>query len=262
LIQLKDDLGTPILFTCEPKKIISLVPSLTETLVEAGLKTTLVGITKFCVHPKGLLKEIEVIGGTKNPRIRNILATKPDLIFANKEENRLEDINELKKYTQVYVTDIKNNQGILNFLHMLNLLFKTEACERLFYKLQKIPLYTEREKIPTCYLIWKDPWMTVGQDTFIHYMMEKYGFQNIYSATERYPVVSLENIKVRQPKIVMLSSEPYPFKEKEKTELLKLLPDTNIILVDGEMFSWYGSRLLEADLYINDLYGKIANQKY
>lgn len=260
MIKLRDDLGAPILLSSKPQRIVSLVPSLTETLIDTGLKNQLTGITKFCVHPKGLRQEIKVIGGTKNPRIKDILNLKPDLVFANKEENGEEDINELKKFTQVYVTDIKNNQDILDFLRMLNVVFKTDACFELLQKIQNLPIYPERKKIPTCYLIWKDPWMTIGKDTFIHSMMEKYGFQNICSDSVRYPIISFEQIKAHQTKIVMMSSEPYPFKEKDKEELLKLLPGTIIILVDGEMFSWYGSRLLLADTYLNNLYFNLLKE--
>lgn len=260
MIKLRDDLGAPILLSSKPQRIVSLVPSLTETLVDAGLKNQLTGITKFCVHPKGLRQEIKVIGGTKNPRIKDILNLKPDLVFANKEENGEEDINELKKFTQVYVTDIKNNQDILDFLRMLNVVFKTDACFELLQKIQNLPIYPERKKIPSCYIIWKDPWMTIGKDTFIHSMMEKYGFQNICSDSDRYPIISFEQIKAHQTKIVMMSSEPYPFKEKDKEELHKLLPRTIIILVDGEMFSWYGSRLLLADTYLNNLYFNLLKE--
>lgn len=260
MIKLRDDLGAPILLSSKPQRIVSLVPSLTETLVDAGLKNQLRGITKFCVHPKGLRKEIKVIGGTKNPRIKDILNLKPDLVFANKEENREEDINELKKFTQVYVTDIKNIHDISDLLRMLNVVFKTDACFELLQKIQNLPIYPERKKIPTCYLIWKDPWMTIGKDTFIHSMMEKYGFQNICSNSDRYPIISFEQIKAHQTKIVMMSSEPYPFKEKDKEEFLKLLPGSIIILVDGEMFSWYGSRLLLADTYLNNLYFNLLKE--
>jgi ABC-type Fe3+-hydroxamate transport system substrate-binding protein len=260
LIKVTDDLGTTLIFPRSPQKIVSLVPSLTETLVAAGLKSSLAGITKFCVHPKELLKGIEVIGGTKNPRINAIIRLKPDLIFANKEENRLEDITELKQHTQVYVTDISSHQDVVSFIHTLYLIFNTSECKHLMNQIKNLPDYTKRKKISTCYLIWKNPWMTVGKDTFIHHMMEKYGFKNVYETEVRYPEITLESIQVLKPKIIMLSSEPYPFKEKDKAALHKLLPETSIILVDGEMFSWYGSRLLEADEYINDVYHNHLSQ--
>lgn len=254
MIKVTDDLGTTLYFPLTPKKIVSLVPSLTETLVAAGLRSSLAGITKFCVHPKGLRQEIEVIGGTKNPRIDAIISIKPDVVFANKEENRLEDIAELKKHTQVYVTDISGHQDVVSFIHTLYLIFHSSECKHLMNQIKNLSNYTNRKKISTCYLIWKNPWMTIGKDTFIHHMMEKYGFKNVYETEVRYPEISLESIQVLKPQIIMLSSEPYPFKEKDKLELLHYFPDTTIIRVDGEMFSWYGSRLLEADEYINDVY--------
>jgi ABC-type Fe3+-hydroxamate transport system substrate-binding protein len=254
LINVIDDLGTTLHFLRTPQKIVSLVPSLTETLVAAGLRSSLAGITKFCVHPKDLIQEIEVIGGTKNPRIDAILRIKPDLVFANKEENRLEDIAELKKHTQVYVTDISNHQDVVSFIHRLYVIFNTSECKNLLNQIKNLPDYAYRQKISTCYLIWKNPWMTVGKDTFIHHMMGKYGFKNVFEAEVRYPEVTLESIQILRPKVIMLSSEPYPFKEKDKQALLQFFPETKIILVDGEMFSWYGSRLLEADAYINDVY--------
>ena len=112
---------------------------------------------------------------------------------------------------------------------------------------------TLHSPLNTCYLIWRNPWMTIGGDTFIHDMLSRCGFQNIFGDHNRYPEVTIDTLRNKNCQLLLLSSEPYPFKENHIAELQQELPDTKIMLVDGEMFSWYGSRLLKAPDYFSGL---------
>ena len=235
------------------QRIISLVPSLTELLYDLGLDEEVVSITKFCVHPEIWFKTKTRIGGTKNIDIEKIQSLQPDLVIANKEENVKEQIEALQNFTKVYVSDVSNLGDAINMIDELGKLVNKKAkasliikeIERKFLQLQHI----NQPKIPAAYLIWREPYMTIGGDTFINDMMQYCGFENIFKDQLRYPETNVEELNKLSCKILLLSSEPFPFKQKHIDELQPLLQDTKIILVDGEMFSWYGSRLLLAADY-------------
>ncbi|MEP6684770.1 MAG: helical backbone metal receptor [Parafilimonas sp.] len=232
------------------KKIISLVPSQTELLYDLGLNEEVIGITKFCVHPQKWFRIKTRIGGTKTIDIEKIISLKPDLIIANKEENVKEQVEALQKFTHVYISDIKNLDDALNMIdeigELVNRKFESQTI------IQKIKqgfsdLKNENiAELPAAYFIWRNPYMAAGGDTFINDMMQRCGFNNIFKNELRYPEINIEQLNC---KILLLSSEPFPFKQKHIDELQPLLPETKITLVDGEMFSWYGSRLILAADY-------------
>jgi ABC-type Fe3+-hydroxamate transport system substrate-binding protein len=242
-----------------PQRIISLVPSQSELLHYLGLETETIGITKFCVHPVGWLSAKTIVGGTKNVNIDLIYQLQPDLIIANKEENVKEQIEELAEHHNVWVTDVNDLDSALQMITDTGVITckKNEAfhlvsaIENAFSDLEE--LHDTNNKLQTAYLIWKDPYMTAGGDTFIHDILERCGFQNIFSGRLRYPIVTLAQLQEANCQLVLLSSEPYPFREKHVAELSKHLPQSKILTVDGEMFSWYGSRLLLAPRYFKKL---------
>ncbi len=254
-----DPLCRPIELFPTPQRIISVVPSLTELLYDLGLENNILAVTKFCVKPMHARKNKPLIGGTKNLRIQDILLLSPHLIIANKEENNREDILLLSQYIPVWLTDIGSIQDAINEIGIIGLLTNTEAmAKKLMNKIENelnslLCDYSTRTPIKVCYLIWYNPIMTIGNDTFIHSMLTTCWFENIFSHQQRYPIVSIEVIKEYQPSILMLSSEPFPFKEKHIFIFQSQLPQVSIRLVDGEMFSWYGSRLLYAFSYIRSL---------
>jgi len=246
----------------KPQRIISTVPSITELLAYLGLNTETVGITKFCVHPEAWFRSKKRIGGTKNLNIKKISDLSPDLIFCNKEENVKEQIEALAEKFPVCLTDVQNFEDALEMIRLVgNLTGKKAAAEELIRNIgQNFSARSPEPEtlIPTTYLIWKDPYITVGGDTFISDMMDKAGFENIYKDQTRYPEVSTDELVTRNPKLVMLSSEPYPFKEKHIAEIEAVLPEAKVLLADGEMFSWYGSRMLYAAGYFRELRSSIA----
>ena len=243
-----------------PQRIISLVPSITELLFYLGLEENIVGITKFCVHPREFVLTKTKIGGTKNINISKIRSLKPDLIIANKEENVEEQINFLTKDFPIFLTDVNDlSSALIMIKNIGQITHKIKEATNLIDDInKKLSLLTlVPSKLNAAYLIWKDPYMSIGGDTYINEMLCHCGFNNIFLNQKRYPAVTINELKSKNCKLLLLSTEPYPFKQKHIDELKIELPDTTIILVDGEMFSWYGSRLLFAADYFQCLIQKV-----
>ena len=252
-----------------PRKIISLVPSQTELLFDLGLDKEVIGITKFCVHPNEWFRSKKRIGGTKQLNLSLIRELQPHLIIANKEENQQSQIEELEKEFSVWISDIKNLEGAYDMIRKVGeLVGKQNESNRLVTKIQQVfsqyqfTLNNEQStsKLRTVYLIWKDPYMTVGGDTFINDMLERCGLINIFKNLSRYPQLQLDQLSSANCQLCLLSSEPYPFKQKHVEQLQQHLPETKIMLVDGEMFSWYGSRLQNVPQYFKQLRELVFNR--
>ena len=241
-----------------PKRIVSLVPSQTELLYDLGLEAEIVGITKFCVHPREWFRTKARVGGTKTVSIEKVKSLRPDLILANKEENVKEQIEALSEIAPVWVSNIKTFEDALEMIAQIGIFTGTEIRANAIMK--KInsgfaQLEARARKTKTiAYLIWRNPWMAVGSETFINSLFPKIGLKNVFGNQDRYPEITLENLKQHNPDLILLSSEPFPFKEKHIEEVQKAIPNREILLVDGEMFSWYGSRLQLAPAYFQELF--------
>lgn len=232
----------------EPKpynRIVSLVPSLTELLIELGLKEQLVGRSRFCVHPKEEVKDIPIMGGTKNPRLDKIREAGPDYILANKEENRKVDVEELREDFFVRLTDIATIEDALIAIHELGLeLGVADEAKLLIAEITEALEERPREPVQrTAYFIWKDPWMTIGRDTYIHDVMAHWDLKNVFGDRRRYPKIDFYDLTEKDPELILLSSEPYPFKEKHLKEVEEAFPKALVLLAEGEWFSWYGSHM-------------------
>ncbi len=252
-------MGRKVAVPLQPRRIISLVPSQTELLHYFGLEDSVVGITKFCIHPKEWFEHKTRIGGTKNVNFNKVKALNPDLIIGNKEENQKEDILELEKLTPVWMSDISNMDQSYQMIHMLSqIVGESDKGTKLVADLQKDFLEikklfsSSKFKKKVLYLIWRKPYMSIGSETFIHSIIEDYlQLENVLSNASRYPEVDLE--KCPKPDYIFLSSEPYPFKAQHIKEIQDKFPESKVLLVDGEYFSWYGSRLLGASDYFKKL---------
>ncbi len=240
-----------------PLRIVSLVPSQTELLVDLGLKDSIIGLTKFCIHPSSLRNEKTIVGGTKTINIEKIKALQPDIILCNKEENTKEIVESCLKIAPTHVSDIFTIDDVIELINQYGEIFdcvskSSELLNDLNDKLIDFQQFIKGEKtIKTAYFIWKNPWMVAGNTTFINHILELNNFENVFGNKERYPEVDIT--KLASVDAILLSSEPYPFTEKHIFELQKTLPQIKIKLVDGEMFSWYGSRLLKAFEYFKIL---------
>ncbi len=239
-------------------RIISLVPSITETLFDFGLsENEIVGRTKFCIHPKNSVKKIEIIGGTKTLNLEKIKKLQPDLIIANKEENVKEQIEELMKFCDVWLTDINTLDDNRNFLKELGkTLNKTETAKKFIAETDKIlEKPVQNPKKSAAYLIWKNPYMAVGSDTFINDVLTNLSFQNIFENEKRYPEISIDDLQPADA--ILLSTEPFPFKNQHIDEIQEIFPEKKVILVDGEAFSWYGTRISKKEEYFRELCAEI-----
>jgi ABC-type Fe3+-hydroxamate transport system substrate-binding protein len=251
----RDQLNREIHLVAIPKRIISVVPSQTELLFYLGLNEEVVGITKFCIHPADKFKSTEKIGGTKQLDIAKIKSLKPDLVIANKEENERSQIEELINFCPVWISDIADLPDALDMIERVGeVVGKSREASALKMQIarQFDSLIVKPSTLKVAYFIWRNPYMAAGSGTFIDAMLQKCGLINAVEI-ERYPEINEKTLLQLQPDIILLSSEPYPFKEKHLAEFRALLPKAKVKLVDGELFSWYGSRLLEAPKYFEKL---------
>jgi ABC-type Fe3+-hydroxamate transport system substrate-binding protein len=254
-----DMMGRQVQVPFPPQRVVSLVPSQTELLFDLGLADRVVGITKFCIHPRQWFQTKTRVGGTKNVHLDSVRLLQPDLILANKEENEKAQIEALAKEFPLWISDIQDLPTALNMIHRVGELcdVATPAAALNQNIRDGFSQLTQSSKpLKVAYFIWKDPWMCAGGDTFISSMIEAMGWQNVLAHSTRYPEVEPATLDAD---VFLLSSEPFPFKDKHIAQLQALQPKAKILLVDGEMFSWYGSRMLHAIPYMANL---MAQQAY
>lgn len=251
-----DQLNRRVRLEKTPQRIVSLVPSQTELLYALNLKNKIAGITKFCIHPSDALKEKTVVGGTKKINIDTVEQLNPDLIIANKEENTKEDILALENKFPVWISDIRSLEDAYTMIQQVGEITDTaEQAKLLVHAIKKEFATTQHiHSLKVLYLIWRKPYMLAGKNTFIDAILSAGGFTNIIPENKsNYPVLSANEISRLSPDVLFLSSEPFPFKTEHISEFQKIVPDTVIKLVDGELFSWYGNRLLKTPAYLNEL---------
>ena len=254
---LTDQLHRKLQFHDVPKRIVSLVPSQTELVFDMGLGQNLVGITKFCVHPQQLRKEVTVVGGTKQINLEKLKALNPDLILCNKEENTEAIVNDCESIAQVHISDVVSISDCLKLIEQYGIIFnKNKEAQDLIslisHEQSEFEAFVEnRDQLKVAYFIWKDPWMVAGGDTFINTMLTLNCFNNMFEDKGRYPEVDLAELEDLD--LILLSSEPYPFKEDHILAMKQKYPKSTVLIVDGEMFSWYGSRLTKSFDYFKKL---------
>jgi ABC-type Fe3+-hydroxamate transport system substrate-binding protein len=228
------------------QRIISLVPSQTELLYDLGLGERVVGITKFCVHPPEWFQSKKRVGGTKTVDIQKVAALYPDLVIANKEENDRDQVLAIEQFCRVWVSDVKTLEDALEMIRTIGDRTQTAPAaagiiQRIETKFQQITPHQPPRR--AAYLIWRKPFMAAGGDTFIHDMIQREGYINVFADQQRYPQTDAATLAQLAPEEILLSSEPFPFAQKHIAELQEICPKAQIRLVDGERYSWYGSRL-------------------
>ncbi len=243
-----DQLDRKIEIIFPPLRIISLVPSQTELLAELGLNAEVVGITKFCIHPESWFRNKTRVGGTKSIDIEKLRALKPDLIIANKEENDQEQIALLTAEFPVWISDVRTLEDALKMIMSISeLTDRMEKGQQLKSRIQLVFAGISKiQPTATCaYFIWWNPLMTINADTFINDMLQRCGFDNVFRerSDSRYPEISHTDLVASNPEYIFLSSEPFPFGDKHLNHFQILFPNARVVQVDGETFSWYGSRL-------------------
>ena len=252
-----DARGRSVSLQRPPRRIVSLVPSQTELLAHLGLDETVVGITRFCERPSHWRSEKTIVGGTKEVDVDRVAELDPDLILANHEENTAADVEALDPIAPVFVTEVKTVTEALDMIRTVGTLTTSTdqtstLAGQIVSRFSQLPDFAP---LTTVYLIWREPYMTVGGDTFIHDVMSWGGFENAYGEQTRYPEVSLSVLAEREIDVVLCGSEPFPFHQKDAftEDLREALPNTPVEVVDGQPFSWYGPRLLDTPAYLTEL---------
>lgn len=259
-----DQLGRRLELAKPPERIVSVVPSQTELLYDLGLDDRVVGITKFCVRPEEWFRSKTRVGGTKQLKLDIIPDLKPDLILANKEENVAEQIAELALQFPVWVSDVKDLEDALQMIKPVGDMTNTRVrAQEIIHAIRDGLSTMKTLATPTraAYFIWNDPMMVAGGDTFIHNMMTYFGVDNVFGGAERYPEVTPAQLQEANPDVILLSSEPFPFAEKHTAAFAEVCPRARVLLVDGQMFSWYGSRLLHVPGYFNELRARLLSSR-
>jgi ABC-type Fe3+-hydroxamate transport system substrate-binding protein len=258
---ISDQMGNILHLPHVPRKVVSIVPSQSEFIWDIGGKDQLAGITKFCIHPEKMFREIRRVGGTKNLNLSLIRQIQPDIIIGNKEENDQNQVEELKKEFNVWMSDIHNINDAVEMMSQVGKILGREPeanniINEITFSFKKIrSVFTP---LRVAYFIWKDPYMLAAKNTFIDSIITLCGLINI-SEDNRYPEYTADEIKALKPDLCFLSSEPYPFNEQHVEEIQNLFPYSRVMIVDGEMFSWYGSRLLKTPDYLLKLKEEISS---
>jgi ABC-type Fe3+-hydroxamate transport system substrate-binding protein len=243
-----------------PSRIVSLVPSLTETLFAFGLADQVAGVTRFCVEPAAASSKPKV-GGTKNVDAGAVRALEPDLVLANVEENTRDDVEALiAAGLPVFVTYPRTVAIAITELRQLaEMTGSTEVATPIIelakHELRSAEAANEtRRPLRTFCPIWRRRWMTIGPDTYMHDFLRVCGADNVYGGvSDRYPVIDLLDVASRRPEVVLLPDEPYPFAPKHIPEVIEALGDVRIYLVDGKSLCWYGPRIGPALAEIQNL---------
>ncbi len=244
-----DSLSRKVEIPFPPQRIISLCPSQTELLFDLGLEKQVIGRTRWCIHPKEKVQKVEIVGGTKNPDENKILDLKPDLILCEKEENTKDFVERMQLHFPVFVTDVKTISSALSMIESVGKITGKEAEANVLLKAirNSFSSIAGENRGSVLYFIWKKPWMLAGRETYINDVLKELGFENLGCNYEgRYPEWNPSHSVENQPDYIFLSSEPYPFSLKNIEEIQFLFPKSQVLLVNGEWFSWYGSRMLIA----------------
>lgn len=249
MITFTDALGRSVEAPSPPARIVSLVPSVTETLFSFGVGHSVVGVTRFCAEPADGVSRLPKVGGTKDVDVGAVLGLAPDLVLANAEENRREDIEGLiEAGATVMVTFPRTVADALEELQVLaEIVGAGETAAAILDDASREVAGDSTppsEAVPVFCPIWRRPWMTIGPHTYIHDMIRLCGGRNIFAdANPRYPQVSLAEVRARAPEVVLLPDEPYPFEDKHAEEVIEALGPVRIHLVDGKDLCWYGPRI-------------------
>jgi len=262
-----DSLGRRVTLPEQPRRIVSLVPSITELLADLDLEERVVGVTRFCELPDGWREAKTIVGGTKDVKADVVADLQADFVLANQEENEKTDVETLANGlgVPVYVTEVRTVPDATDMIRTVGYLTATaEAANEMADAIdERFDALPRMEPVRAVYLIWREPYMTVGGDTFIHDVMTRGGFKGVFSGDTRYPEITIDEIVAKAPDVVLCSSEPFPFHQKERftADLRAALPESDIRVVDGQLFSWYGPRLLHTPEYLTSLHGELRRSE-
>jgi len=258
-----DSLNRKIELSVNPERIISLSPSISEYVFDAGGGELLVGRTRYCKYPVSHIKKVPCIGGTKSIDLDRVRLLNPDLIIASEEDNDMETLNLLAETYPVYITRVRNlNEAMENMWHLGELINREKQTLDLITKIknQFADLKPLEKRKRVMYIMWTNPLITVNENTLIHDVLDRCGFENVTSCfDDKYPRIDIETIEDLKPDVLLMSDDPYPFNKDHVEEMQRRFPKMKIELVNGEVFSWHESHLSKTCDYLSPFLSKLSN---
>jgi ABC-type Fe3+-hydroxamate transport system substrate-binding protein len=269
-ITISTDLGETLVFDKSPERIVSLVPSITETLIELGAGNRVAGITNYCIHPARAVEDLPRVGGPKSISLEKIEALKPDLVIASVEENRESNIKELREKYPMYVSKTRSVEQAVKMVADLGALTRTapkatefaDACMQLLSSADPAVLGLP---LSTVCFIWRDPWIAAGPESYPGDLLEKFGFRNVFTHEDgRYPETDLDDVVDLAADVVILSSDRYSFGEPVRKEVETYLAangrKARVLIADGTYLTWFGYRTIQGLRYVRQLKAKLASE--
>ena len=264
MVTVTDSRNVRIEFDVSPKRIVSLVPSLTETIADLGCRDRIVGCTSFCELPVGLIQGLEksggVIGGTKNPDIEAIRRLKPDVVFANREENRRADVTKIEEFVPLHVSEPADVDDVVHLIEDLGSMLEANIeADKWNGRISKAKetlneLRSNAKPVRYVYLIWWNPAMVVGGNTYISHLLAEGPFLNACEEMDRYPVMKLEDLAALGADIIFGSTEPYDFNDNALNMVRNELGSKiQVAGIDGRICGWHGTRTAHALEYLRKL---------
>lgn len=259
-----DDLGNELNFDKKPKRIISLVPAITETLYDLNLEELIIGVTKECTYPIHFKSTKQIVGDTKTIELEILKELKPDLVFCNTTINSLEIITKLQKVTKVYITKVitidDSKQMIKNLGILLNRRTEADLLNRkIDLKLEDFKLFiTSFNTLKVAYFTGYNPWIATGNKTYTNSLLSLNKYTNIYNAQNYLPKINPKRIRHDgDPEILFFPSKPFTFEDQHAFEISEYTNRSSAVFIDGEMFGWFGSRLIKAFEYFKTLRNRL-----
>ena len=245
---MRDVLGRTFDFNTPPRRVVSLVPSITETLFDLGAGDTVIAITDFCIFPSDL--PLPRVGGTKNPYVDDIRALNPDLVHMNLEENLRRHADAIETFAPVFVTEPKSVDDVEALILQLGAIHhRNERATQLVTRLREERASLPKRAFTFACPIWKNPWMWCGGDTYVSRLVESAGGVNVLGDRLRYPQVALEDVLALRPDVTFLPDEPYLFTEQDSA---KMQGSRVVGPVPGHLFTWHGSRTIEGLRFLRE----------
>ncbi len=240
---LRDILGREHSFDAPPRRVVSLVPSLTETLFDIGAGDAVIGITDFCTFPEDL--DRRRLGGTKNPDVAAIRALEPDLVYVNVEENLARHAKQIEEFAPVFATEPRTVGDVATLIATLGAIHRRDVA----MWVDRLKPVLQRASFRFLCAIWKRPWMWCGGDTYVSNLIESVGGVNLLKHRERYPSMDLDCALALEPQVVFLPDEPYAFTADDAKEI-----EANVVgPFPGHLVTWHGTRTVKGLEFLSGL---------
>lgn len=254
-----DARSVPVALSFLPGRVVSLVPSITETLFDTGAGPSVAGITDFCIFPPEARQRATPVGGTKNPQLQIIRSLEPDVVYMNFEENIRWHAEELGQWTTVVVTEPRTVDDVAQLIQFIGRVHQVEPRAETLVAALAAERRGRRADFTFACPIWKDPWMWCGGDTYASHLIEEIGGRNVFAGEKRYPKAPLDEVRARRPEIIFLPDEPWAFTGSDAAECRQVFGTRVIGPFPGHLVTWHGTRTILGLQFLRSLFSSDEN---